>query len=206
MSLQFEPSIVNAQSELAVALEEGKIACPGYKLLDIQERQFVQYVIFGGLTPTQAAKLVFPGRVNPSDAGRRMAARKDVLQVMSELGHSKDEYWLAQLRNQKDMSLRKLSYIRDMSDDEALAAACADKIWGRANEEIKNHDKNNQDDVVTGVKFLIVAAPAPVHLGGDKYNPDDIIEITPEEMDKPKSGLDFTLNFEAASKENYGEK
>ncbi len=206
MGLQFEPSVVNAQTEMAQALDDGKIVCPGYKLLDINERSFVQYVIFGGLTPTQAAKLVFPGRVNPSDAGRRMSARKDVNQVMSELGHSKDEYWLAQLRNQKDMSLRKLSYIRDMTDDDVLAAACADKIWGRANEEIKNHDKNNTDDIITGVKFLIVAAPAPAHLGGAKFNPNDIIEVVPEEVDKPKTGLDFVLNYTEASKENYNKK
>ena len=194
---EFNPVVLQQKQELHDALSEGKIKSSKFNTLDIYEKQFVQLVVFSGYTPIQAIRACMPHIKNPAPAARRMAARADVAEVLEELTYAKKAYWMSQLETERELSLKKMVHIRNTTDDEALAAAVSDKIWGRANEELIKKEK--QEDAITGFTFVINTAPVPQHIGSNNIKPEDIIET----YDGQKVGANLGLNYGQMANQNY---
>lgn len=193
---EFNPAVLQSKQELHDALERGDIKSSKYMTLNEPQREFVSLIVFSGYKPIQAMRLVMPHIKNPSASAKAWAANPDVADVLEELTFAKKAHWMAQLENEREMSLHKMVHIRNTTEDEALAAATSDKIWSRANEELVK--KNEVVDPVNGFKFVLMAAPVPEYLGGKNFNPSDIVEGVASEQDG-----EVSFNYAEASRKNY---
>lgn len=198
MDKEFNPVVLQQKEELHQALQEGRIKSSKFNALNIDEKEFISLVVFSGYTPIQAIRTTQPQIKNPGPAAKRMAARPEVAAVLEELTYAKKAYWMAQLESERERSLQKMVHIRNTTDDESLAAAVSDKIWGRANEELI--EKKPKDDGPSGFTFVINTAPPPAYLGGKDFDPNSIIEM---EEDTNESNDVFKLIYGERSKQNY---
>jgi hypothetical protein len=154
--LQFNTQVLQTKEELMLALDEGKIKSSLYNALDDDEKMFVKLVVFGGHPGHKAMKQINPKLSDHYAAATRMSLRPQVIDVMEELTEKRNKYWTMSIMNSRDFALRKLEYIMKTTEDEALAATCADRIIKHAMDSIKG-DRKEQD--APGFNMVITVAP-----------------------------------------------
>lgn len=164
--LQFNTQVLQTKEELMHALDEGKIKSTLYNTLDDDEKTFVKLVVFGGHPGYKAMKQINPKLSDHYAAAQRMSLRPQIIEVMEELAEKKNKYWTMQILNSRDTALRKLEYIMKTTEDESLAATCADRIIKHATDTIKG-DRKEQDS--PGFNMVITVAP-----GAPKETPEII--------------------------------
>lgn len=190
----FIPTILKTKEELVKALEDSKIKVTKYHILNHEEKQFVQLIAFGGYNPSQAIRVIHPEYADPWATGKRWAAREDVAEVLEELTYKRDKYWMNKVSGSADKALRTLEYIMATTEDDSLKAAVAKTIVELAH---KNETLRKKTDDVIGGFRMVINVPA----GSVPYNPDDVIDISPE--DENADGKSMILNYAKTSEENY---
>jgi len=156
-TLHFNTQVLQTKEELMQALDDGKIKSTLYNALDDDEKMFVKLVVFAGYPGYKAIKEIHPSISDHYAAATRMSLRPQVIEVMDELTEKKNKYWTVSIMNSRDVALRKLEYIMKTTEDESLAAMCADRIIKHATESVKG-ERKEQD--APGFNMVITVAPS----------------------------------------------
>jgi hypothetical protein len=157
-TMHFNTQVLQTKEELMQALDDGKIKSTLYNALDEDEKMFVKLVVFAGYPGYKAIKEIHPSISDHYAAATRMSLRPQVIEVMDELTEKKNKYWTVNIMNSRDVALRKLEYIMKTTEDESLAAMCADRIIKHATESVKG-ERKEQD--APGFNMVITVAPTP---------------------------------------------
>lgn len=226
MSRILQPTILETKQELLTALKTGQIKTSKYNLLTESERTFVELMVFGDYTATQAVKVMNPGTRNATAVGNSFLANPDVADTIEELSVQKDKKFMAEVSTARDMALSKLKYIMGTTKDDALAAACAKTILDKAEKTLQRNDKEEQVGTVRfniQVENLFAGGLQPteqiiIPIQDDEYNQayeeknkelakiDEKIESRRRELKdnrgstppiNKKTGLPYTLSYEA---------
>jgi hypothetical protein len=155
-TFELNTQVLQTKQELMNALDEGKIKSSLYNALDDDEKMFVKLVAFAGYPGHKAMKQINPKLSDHYAAATRMSLRPQVIDVLEELTEKKNKYWTMQITNSRDFALRKLEYIMKTTEDETLAATCADRIIKHATESIKGERKEQE---APGFNMVITVAP-----------------------------------------------
>lgn len=166
--LHFNTQVLQTKEELMNALDEGKIKSTLYNALDDEEKTFVKLVVFAGYPGYKAMKEINPKLSDHYAAATRMSLRPQVIEVMEELTEKKNKYWTINIMNSRDIALRKLEFIMKTTDDESLAAMCADRIIKHATESVKG-ERKEQD--APGFNMVITVAP------NAQKNPEEVVTV-----------------------------
>jgi len=172
-ALHFNTQVLQTKEELMHALDEGKIKSSLYNALEDEEKMFVKLVVFAGYPGYKAMKEINPKLSDHYAAATRMSLRPQVIEVMEELTEKKNKYWTINIMNSRDIALRKLEYIMKTTQDEALAATCADRIIKHATESIKG-ERKEQD--APGFNMVITVAPTK------SQNPEEVVTVDYSEI------------------------
>lgn len=148
-----QPTIVQTKQELLAALKQGQIVTSKYNLLSDKEKLFVELLVFGGYTGTQAMRVIDPNAKQPTMKANRMLANPDVADTLEELSEQKDKKFMTEVQSAQDLALSKLIYIMSTTDDEVLAASVA-KTIAELGHKVKQ-SKKVSDEGVSQVVYSI---------------------------------------------------
>ena len=183
----FKPVVLETKEQLHRALKEGKIKSSKYNLLSDKEKLFVEMLVFGEYTASDAMKAIVPSTSSPKAMANRMLGNPNVAGAIEELSVQKDKKFLAELSSVRNMALDKLKYVMVTTDDDALAVACAKIALEQGQKVIVD---TAAKDGPTEIKFKIevdTLQNKPVF----DYDPDDVIVVDAEpdrqEYDKKNS-------------------
>lgn len=211
MQRVFAPDVITTKENLLTALRQGDIKTSKYNLLNEEEKLFVELVVFGDYNAEQAMMSI-RGSDYHKGMGNRICARPNVADALEELSYKKNKKFMAEVTSSRDMALRKLNYIMNTTEDEAVAVACAKTILDKAD---KITTEKQAADAVNAIQFNINLAPQPVDISNPKVDLDapiiydvqdydeKVSKILPEKEKPASSGLDFKLNYQAV--DNYHE-
>lgn len=203
MSRVFKPLILQTKQQLLAALRSGQIVTSKYNLLSRDEKIFVELVVFGGYTPEQAARAIFPKVKSAKAKARQLIAKQEVADTLEELSINQDKSFLAQASNYREQALEKLSYIMRTTQDESVAVVAAKAILEQSNKVYIEQAKRSKESEAGGttVQIALIAANPAV---SPEYNPNDQVVIKaetddPEYEKNPKTGLVYELDFSGKS-------
>lgn len=181
------PSIISTKQELLKSLRNGEITTSKYNLLSEKEKMFVELMVFGGYTGTQAIKALDPKHGNPTMVANRMLANPDVAETLEELSKNKEKKFATELASATDMALDKLKYIMHTSNDETIQAAAAKTILDQSAKLAKQ--KVEKKEEVSEVRFTINVEN---HVSGGEGEPKRpiIIEIDDEEEERAREQVE----------------
>lgn len=150
----FQPTVIQTKEDFLTLLKSGHFKTSKYNILSQEEKLFVEMVVFGDYTSTQAIKAIDPTVRNPTLMGNRMLANPDVASTIEELSMQKDKKFMAEIMSARDLALSKLKYIMSTTKDEALAAAAAKTILDTSGKVLQANAKK-EDEPVGQVRFSI---------------------------------------------------
>lgn len=150
---EYHPSVLQTKQELLVALKSGNIKSTKYNLLNDREKMFVELMVFGDYTATQAMKVIDPATRHAQMLANKMLANSDVADTLEELSIQKDKKFMSEVASGADLGLSKLKYIMATTESEELAAACAKTLLETKNKMAANNKKN--EEPVSHVQFNI---------------------------------------------------
>lgn len=208
----FQPAILATKENLLAALRTGDIKTTKYNLLNEEEKLFVELVVFGDYTAEQAMMSIRESDYHKG-MGTRMCAKPNVADTLEELSYKKNKKFMAEITTSRDAALRKLMYIMNTTEDEAVAAACAKTILEKAEKITTEKDAST---AINAIQFNINMAPQTVDVSNPKVDLDSpiILDVTdydekvkplfPKEEKINSSGLEFKLNYQSV--DNYTKK
>ena len=177
-----QPTIVQTKQELLAALKSGAIITSKYNLLSEKEKLFVELLVFGGYTGTQAMRVIDPNAKQPTYKANRMLSNPDVAETLEELSEQKDKKFMTEVQSAQDLALSKLLYIMSTTSDEVLAASVA-KTIAELGHKVKQ-SKKVSDEGVSQVVYSIQVENVYAGNPGLPQGEPVIIEIDEEEEER----------------------
>ena len=177
-----QPTIVQTKQELLAALKQGQITTSKYHLLSDKEKLFVELLVFGGYTGTQAMRVIDPNAKQPTMKANRMLANPDVAETLEELSEQKDKRFMTEVQSAQDLALSKLLYIMSTTTDDVLAASVA-KTIAELGHKVKQSKKVSEEGVSQVVYSIQVENVYTGNPGLPKGEPV-IIEIDEAEEER----------------------
>ena len=179
-----QPKVIETKQQLLQALKNGELQTSKYNLLNQNEKLFVELVAFGDYTGEQAIRVIDPMIRAPQAAANRLLANPNIAATLEELTIQRDKKFMAEVSTARDMALNKLKYIMTTTKDDALAAACAKTILDKANDAMKN--TNKQEEQVGQVRFAIQVDNVYTGPVQNNYNKEEPVIITLEDQEEEK--------------------